>query len=218
MGAVHPCFWLERTSTQRRFLRRYTNRPNIKEWTCAGGWHEAAAVLDKVEDSNDTVSSGDHLPHDHVLWPRTCRCGYVFRDDVWIVDHHRLEDIFQVFHEREYVRKDTGAIYVLRPPTGELPIDADAAPIGALWNASWLADLNDYRGADGMSVMCRTPGGDWAIDGPSTDHEGNRAAARWVRSGTPPRLTVQGSILQTKRKPPYRDYHGHLQNGELREC
>lgn len=87
--------------------------------------------------------------------------------------------------------------------------EAPMLPVGAMW----MGDL-------GLEV--RTPGGDWRVDRP--DSKG----ARWTRSGTPPLVTVVGSILFTWPQPAgdgtlvtpdeLRAYHGHLRDGRLEEC
>lgn len=76
-----------------------------------------------------------------------------------------------------------------------------------------------YR--DSLGIAIRTPGGLWHPEQPASN--GN-----WVIDGTPPRLTIRGSILQTWPRQAgdgtmvmpegVRQYHAVLTNGVLVEC
>jgi len=197
-----PCFWLEPGDQVERWLRRFTygsKRP------CAVGsaGHEAQRRIDDAGAARNASgliqTSGDLWPHDDPRWPTSCdACGVVFTDD----------DEWQVRHEQIFVVTTTvpgclivpGSRYVLRfqaPPDG-----TPAAPPGAMWDAPWLSF---WRGSDGRSLTVRLPDGrDWSIDGPSS----RTGDPGWTRSGTPPMITAQPSIL-TER------YHGFLQAGVL---
>lgn len=77
-----------------------------------------------------------------------------------------------------------------------------------------------YRDSLGVAILC--PGGTW-----HPEHPPNNGGV-WVVSGTPPNLTIQGSILQTWPRQAgdgswvtpegYRSYHAILTGGVLREC
>lgn len=92
-------------------------------------------------------------------------------------------------------------------------------PVGAMWDAHWMGD--EYKGPDGIHLCVRTPGGDWLVDGsssnctrPGEEHE------CWVRHGDPRTGDVHvdkngntcaagaGSIVKG-------NYHGFLHNGYL---
>lgn len=80
--------------------------------------------------------------------------------------------------------------------------DVPRAPAGAMY----------FTRSGGLVV--RTPGGDWHVDGPSKN------GGRWTRSGEPPNVTANPSILQ-QNPSVYcgtREYHGFLRNGVLEEC
>lgn len=146
-------------------------------------------------------------PHDDPRWPVACACAFVFfPDDPW-----------QVFHDAVYRRADTGEFTTLRD-----------APPGAMWNAEWLADVANYRNADGLSLVVKVPGGhDWHVDGIASNcgpgHAGGRPAGKfcWQRSGTVPNITVARGSCPTAGcgvgggsigAP---GWHGYLTAGEL---
>lgn len=140
------------------------------------------------------------------------------------------DEISAVRDEKLYRRSDTGELVSL----------ADA-PIGAMWDASWMA--SEVRtGPDGITLVVRTPGGDWCVDaecnnctrtqwGPK-EIDGRlhdkvwlgRTHYCWVRHGDPRQPETMhvdkngetcsaggGSILQSS-------YHGFLHHGELVQC
>ena len=111
-----------------------------------------------------------------------------------------------------YKRSDTGEEITLRD-----------APVGAIWRADWYEDMPEYTGTDGKSYVCRTPGGDWMIDGRASNctKPNDNEHKCWCRHGEAPNFTVNkvgntcaagaGSIMM-------RNYHGFLINGELTDC
>jgi hypothetical protein len=77
------------------------------------------------------------------------------------------------------------------------------APPGAMWLSK-----------SGSGLVVRTPGGDWYVDQPSS------SGGNWTRSGEPPNVTANPSILQ-QNPSEYsgtRAYHGMLRSGVLEEC
>jgi hypothetical protein len=201
------CFLIERAPQCRRFLRRHSRVQDVRGPTCALGWHEASVLLDRmVATDEQAVSREDAWPKDDTRWPKECErgCGHVFQS----------HEVYQLFYEREWSRPGTGAVYTIRPPTGSGVLDADAAPVGAMWDADWFHELTPWHGPDGRSLMVRTPGGDWMVDGPVSRES---TTERWIRTGEPPKITVQGIFSRRLRKPPWRDYRGVLEEGLLRE-
>lgn len=201
-----PCYVLEATDRASISLRRYASGS-----TCTGAmsYHDARLPIGTAAVRLDPrgcwdIDCPDAPPHNDPRWPSCCSCGYQFVD----------ADEWQVFDDIMYKRLDTGEEMTLRD-----------APPGALWRALWLEGRGSkmWVGVDGQAWMCRTPGGDWHIDGPAsncTDPEGQRRGDHkcWVRKGTAPNFTVSkdgptcgagaGSILCG-------GYHGFLQNGHL---
>lgn len=184
----YQCFMAERTNLYRRELRRYATSADRNE-LCPGrmGYHNAVHPFDDVDapieddelDGNSTVQFCDKL---HIRWPVACACGYLFKEgDHWQWNQHRL-----------YRTPGTQFLFTLRD-----------APVGAMWFCDWTG----WNGPDGHSLCLQTPGGEWCIDGPSTN--GNRTRGPcWTRTGTPPLVTAAPSILMTS-------FHGWLRNGVL---
>ena len=109
-----------------------------------------------------------------------------------------------------------------RVDTGE-EMTLSEAPVGAIWRAPWFEDYPMYCGTDGKCYICKTPGGEWMIDGQAsncTKPEDNVHKC-WCRHGEAPNFTVDkngntcnaggGSILKG-------NYHGFLRNGYLINC
>jgi hypothetical protein len=186
------CFMAEPTGNVRRFLRRYSLRNGTftsdvcQKMPGKYSYHNAQNFLDEVPDKNDP--SGNLWPHDDPRWPKQCGCGYEFMD----------EDDWQLFQDHVYYRKDTGARFALR----------DAEP-GTMWNAEWfIRNGTGLMGPDGLSLVVKTPEGDWHIDGPSD------TGGCWTRTGVPPKITARPSIGIGK---PFR-YHAFLTDGVLVDC
>jgi hypothetical protein len=161
-------------------------------WSEAGRCPQAEYDLghDAMALLGDFPSSTDvAIDHADPRWPAACVCGYVFTpDDEWETHDRTL-----------YRRADTGELHTLW--SGD-------APVGAMWNAAYLTPK--HAGPDGMCLMVRTPGGDWGMDMPSTQ------GRPWDRTGTPPNITANPSILiyGANNQPAY---HGWLRSGKLIE-
>lgn len=144
-----------------------------------------------------------------------------------------VEPVVEAGQSRKWKRADTGEI---------IDENHHRLPVGAMWNATWLADHEDYRGPDGKSICVITPGGEWMIDGRASncnspckncgvaykDHLDNDLAGHyyedsrphkcWIRHGIPPNLTVNkvGITCGAGAGSIIRgDYHGYLINGSL---
>lgn len=190
------CFFLEPTDQVEMALRRFYGfrKPEAK---CAGkyGYHNADVVIGRgpalecpeVRDGHPV--HGDHWPHNDSRWPKACACGYVFTDDdEWQFNPHTL-----------FKRSDDGALVTLQ-----------AAPAGAMWDAHWMGE--SHKGPDGIHLVVKTPGGEWAADGPAYS-EGKVTHERgWTRTGTAPDFTANPSIHIPGK------YHGFLRGGWLEEC
>jgi hypothetical protein len=111
-----------------------------------------------------------------------------------------------------------------RTDTGEL-LELRDAPVGAMWNAEWWNDIPAYTGADGISLVVRTPAWDWMVDGRASNCglPNDHVHKCWIRHGDPRTGNIHvdkdgvtcsagaGSILQGS-------YHGFLHNGCLVQC
>lgn len=111
-----------------------------------------------------------------------------------------------------------------RADTGEL-VTLGTAPVGAMWDATWFNDAAAYTGADGISLVVRTPGGTWMVDSRASNctMPNDDIHKCWVRHGDPRTgdvhvdkngVTCQaggGSILTGS-------YHGFLHGGYLTSC
>jgi hypothetical protein len=138
-------------------------------------------------------------PKDSSFWSKNCKCGYVYPDDV----------TWQMFAWRMYKRSDTGELTTIHE-----------APPGALWVAWWMPLNYAWDNATEPPLMCKTPGGDWCIDGRASNctMKEDRTHRCWIRHGIPPNIHVDkngftcaagaGSIQAG-------NYHGFLQNGVL---
>lgn len=191
MGSRIRCFWLEETDQVEMDLRRYVSSAEAK---CAGsgwGYHNAEATIGRCHKSEVTEVHGDSWPHADPRWPARCACGYEFKPaDPWQFNPNSL-----------YKRSDTGEL-----------VELGKAPAGAMWNATWMRQGNHYRMVDGITLVVRTPGGDWCVDGPA--YPGGGAAPvpnAWSRSGIVPDVTANPSIVTGS-------YHGFLRAGWLEEC
>lgn len=138
-------------------------------------------------------------------WPTNCACGYAFvADDAHCVDTRRL-----------YSGAPDGKLYTLRN-----------APVGAMWDAWWMRKHEGSRtGPDGLYLIVKTPGGDWAVDDRASNctMPNDDVHRCWVRHGDPRVGIVHvdkngntcnagaGSILCGS-------YYGFLRNGELTAC
>lgn len=191
MGSVIQCFFLEPSDAVEESLRRFVFYRGENPITCVGGkgYHDAEVVIGTQPWTPDAVSADD-FDHKDPRWPQVCACGYRFMpDDAWQHNMTRL-----------YVRKDTGERMTL-----------SAASPGAMWYADWFPD-ELKRAPDGRVLILKTPGGDWNVDAKSTNGDG------WTRTGTPPNVTANPSILIGKRADGSWHYHGWLRDGKLVEC
>jgi len=185
MGSVIKCFVLEPSDFAEVSFRRFTYNPG-----CTESWgHDASVTIGREAYPRSNDQQGDALSEpdkSDPRWPTKCtKCGYVFQ----------IDDQWQVFRNRLFTRSDNGELTTIV-----------SAPPGAMWYADWLQNLARYqRSPDGRVLVVKTPGGDWAVDGPSRDGSG------WNRTGVPPNVTVTPSII-------IGNYHGFLTDGELREC
>lgn len=146
------------------------------------------------------MAVGAELPDDRLA--ADCACGFHFAG-------------FDAGHgKRRWRRLDNGE---------ELQGDL---PPGALYVADPMREQDgwEYKGADGLNVVCVTPGGHWYIDRRASNCTMPKDSVHrcWVRHGTLGGVlhvdkngrTCQagaGSIAQ-------RGFHGFLHNGELYSC
>lgn len=189
MPSTHVCFWLEPTEWCEASYRRYVSSmaPDApkgcgaqRPW-CPGGfvrtwdYHNKSVVIDRRErGERDIGRPPSEEERADMRWPKNCDCGYVFQPaDEWR------------FHaETLYRRSDNGELVTLHN-----------APVGAVWNADWFIGTghNPKPLPDGRFIAVRCPAGDWLIDGPSSNNNGQG----WTRRGEPPLLVVTPSIGMT---------------------
>lgn len=212
-----PCFLMEQTDREWRWLRRYRRDEEARE---GHSYCQAAVSLGEfprtVADGlrGSEVQDGPQVPDDDPRWPTRCEtCECPFEDS----------DPRQVFRATGWrvVRTQPGA-----PEVGEtfsLMYLGPQAPPGAMWYADWWsADRN--KGPDGRTLMCRTPGGDWMVDGVANnctlpDDVDHRC---WLRVGEPPHVTAGKDFGDGRRtcsagagsigQP---NWHGFLRDGHL---
>lgn len=144
-----------------------------------GRIHDATKIIGEVVyERDDEGSFADDFPHDDMRWPVSCICRYIFTEN----------DQYQHGFKRLYENSEwLGFI--------------EDAPVGCMWDASWLGDT--WVGPDGLHLTIKLPdGSEWIIDGPASNGPG------WQRTGIPPRITAQPSILSP-------GYHGWLTDGVL---
>jgi hypothetical protein len=207
------CFMLEETDIASSELRRYVRDKARQKCTVhPWGYHNACVALENVEWPAEqrwhVRASGERMriggtgsgplrdARDDPRWPVSCVCGYVFQpDDEW---QHNLHQLYRVPHTGELV--EVGEV-------GDHQSHIPKAPPGAMWIAWWYSDIKEWCGPDGRALMLMTPAGSWHIDGPSRNGNG------WTRSGVPPKVTANPSILIGDNR-----YHGWLRDGWLEEC
>lgn len=193
MGSRIQCFFLEPSERAEESLRRYA-RGAANDCPGPYSYHNAEVVIGEVHlpmsEWNGSGDAGESM-RDDPRWPTKCACGYEFTpDDHW---QHNIT--------RKHRRTDTGELHTL-----------DGAPVGAMWYADYYKHPGHYDGGpDGHCLVVKTPGGDWIVDGPRSD-----GSPGWTRSGAPPLVTANPSILFPK--PHGNGYHAFLRAGWLEEC
>lgn len=146
---------------------------------------EIAREVGTLESNLDGDHTGKGVPRDDPRWPTSCACGYIFAPG----------DLMQESRTRLYKRRDTGELYTI----GD-------APAGALYDRGDLySDPKYQRNGAGASLVCKTPAGEWLIDGPANNGPG------WTRTGAVPDISVTPSIAIGGGTP----MHGWLRNGWL---
>jgi hypothetical protein len=192
------CFFLEPVERYELSLRRYTFDSDAAGKCAASGYgyHNASAAIGQAGIERCPVVRdrqpvhGDHWPHDDGRWPAKCACGYAFA----------LGDEWQFNPDQLFRRSDNGELATLR-----------GAPVGAMWDAHWLAECTGYKRVDGVTLAVKTPAGDWCVDGPSYGG-GKVSGPGWTRTGKAPEVTAKPSIHFPG------EYHGWLTDGWLVRC
>lgn len=198
MGSKITCFFLESTDTAEETYRRFVWSGKGARCPKTKQTYHNAQVLISIGSWMSSFDGEGLIPSEErktdPRWPKECECGYVFSpEDPW---QHGWNRLFQ--------RSDGGGLTTLAN-----------APVGAMWYADWMP--KNYKGEDGHCLVVRTPGGDWCVDGPSSNGNG------WTRTGLVPDITARPSILMGEVKSEdgkvfSPGYHGFLTNGVLIEC
>lgn len=118
----------------------------------------------------------------------------------------------------EPIMKDGAVASFRRPDTNEI-FDFSTLPPGAMYYADWY----HRKGPDGHTLIVKTPGGLWSVDGRASNctRPTDTEHYCWVRHGTPPMITVDkngntcGCGCSIGQGQNYSAYHGFLRNGEL---
>jgi len=198
------CFFMDPTENERIWLRRYNGNDKCavaehgyhQSWVFFGDRHRVPSCY-----GHDVDAEPEMLPHDDPRWPSSCRCSYIFTDD----------DNWQMFNSRLYRRCDNQELVTLRE-----------APVGAMWYAKWMPKNMYWDNKEDVDhLMVRLPDGtDWCVDSRCNNCTlpNDRLHRCWVRTGTPPYVTVgkegftcsagAGSVQSP-------GWHGYLRNGEL---
>lgn len=167
------CFWLEPTTRQREYLRRYSGSSVRKcaEPNSRYGYCNASAPAGESDFEPDTMVGRmvEKPPRDDPRWPKVCdACGTPFADD----------DNWQATGKTLYRRVDTGELMTI-----------EDAPPGAMWNADWWPE----KKPDGRYLAVKLPdGAEWHIDGAA------RSGGGWTRTGEPPNITARPSIRTSR--------------------
>ena len=200
-----PIFFIEPTGSARFSLRRYARR---EDHPCPNGYHNAQTYLHDGPDEDRVI--GDSHPHDDPRWPTKCEhCDYEFED----------ADNWQLFSRAIYRRHDDH----------ESQFTLYDAPVGAVWNAYWMADSRDegfFVGPDGRCLMVMLPDRhEWCIDSRARNctMPDDNTHKCWVRHGKP----EDGSLHVDKNGHTCAagagsigtdNYHGFLHHGHLTAC
>jgi len=186
-----PCFWIEPTEVCQLTLRRYVSSDRAK-CPLAHGYHDADAPFGEQPARFKTDQDGRKLlfGYDELAPPP--------EDPRWPTHcacgyAFEPSDSRQVFFDLVYRHAVTGDRMTLK-----------SAPPGAMWNAWWRSPKED-----GIHLMVKLPNGsEWSVDGDA------RGGGAWTRTGSPPRITANPSILADQGTT--HEYHGYLTDGVLR--
>lgn len=198
------CFMLRDLPFERLWLRRYADGP-CPSMPGEYSYHHAMTLWrERVPAKKErhpvhgflVIRTLEREPeYADTRWPTHCACGFKFPPEA----EHQLfrRQIWATDDNREMTLED--------------------APAGAMWDAWWIADgrrdkhagPGSFVGPDGLSLMLKTPAGEWFIDGPASNGPG------WTRTGTPPEITAMPSILIDRSSG---NYHGWLRGGALVPC
>lgn len=196
-----PVFFLEPTNRNKKYLRCYSKKP----CTSRHGIHDAKIYVGEV---TGNPISGMVTEEPSLNYPTHCQCGYEFTPD----------DIRMTFHRPIYKRYGSEEYMTL-----------EEAPFGACYNAEYIANRIPKGqmgvGDDGMSLVIKTPGGEWWVDRRAnncTNPTDNQHHC-WVRHGDP---RILGSLHIDKNGYTCNagagsivlgNYHAMCLNGYLRE-
>ncbi len=194
-------------------------------------YHRACILIeekDKLNEEGNVSLLSDELKkliEEKYKWPSACSCGYEFTE----------QDLTKKSIQRDAEYSDEAGNKMTRRN----------APIGAIWNADWMASDPEDCGPDGLCLIVRLPNGnDWTIDSrasncdspcvtcgiPYKDHEkygecGHRYEDAkphkcWVRHGDPKAGTLhvdKNGVTCGAGAGSIQsgDYHGFLHNGHL---
>ncbi len=139
---------------------------------------------------------------DDPRWPVACACGFDLTPKTK-----------QTFIKAEYRNSETGELATL-----------EEMPAGGMYNAWWMADMQEWRGSDGQSLHVKLPNGIvWCVDARANncDKPTDNEHKCWVRHGVAPNITADKNGLTCNAGAgsiSAGSYHGFLTDGYLVKC
>jgi hypothetical protein len=206
------CFLAEETAESALYLRRYSSE---ERGPCPlqSSYHNAHEYVRDVETRKSAGETVDETASRYteelresgewadLPWPLRCVCGYEFLDDPL---RDALDGAVQETPNESADARQVWTERILRNPATAERWPERSLPIGAIFRAWWLEPT--HVGEDGVSLAVVLPPGGiqnwWLIDFPATD------GTNWQRTGTPPRISTEPSVLTPR-------WHGWVRDGRL---
>lgn len=197
------CFWMEAIGTSEHYSGMYARSDGLlsqngdpKRIICGltAKPHRTTKLIG-IFASEERIPA---IPMDKIEYPKQCVCGFKYTEG-------NAQDFLVA--KPIYRRTDTEELVTI-----------DHAPVGAMWDAAWRGA--SMKGPDGISLMVRTPGGDWCVDGQASNctRPNDTTHKCWIREGVPPKVTAgkAGNTCEAGAGSiGIGSYHGFLRDGYL---